>query len=185
MSYAMLAFERCTIEERVLTKGDVEITVVGDRWQAEMSRLEDEARAELAAADLANDAARAEWMRSVGGPDGGVYVSAGPFGGTSLSKEAATRFPRPVKAVVSCGPRVLRRTWRAELFVDGASLAIATPPDVDGAWGLPVDWVLAELEALERQGWTVLHVSEDRGIYAGRDCPEEALPTRVRYLLRA
>ena len=32
-------------------------------------------------------------------------------------------------------------------------------------------------------GWTVAHVSEDRGVYLGADVPDESYVTRIRYLL--
>ena len=75
------------------------------------------------------------------------------------------------------------RQWRAELIsLNGASeisLGEILRPD----WGFPISEALRELDRLEKQGWRIVHVSEDHGLYAGADVPDEAYLTRVRYLL--
>jgi hypothetical protein len=72
------------------------------------------------------------------------------------------------------------RTWQAE-FVgpDGTSpITLGTE-----GWAFPVSIALQELNKLERQGWKIVHVSEDHGLYQGVDTADEAYLTRVRYLL--
>jgi hypothetical protein len=50
-------------------------------------------------------------------------------------------------------------------------------------WGFPLIEALRELNRLEEQGWKIVHVSEDHGLYQGADTADEAYLTRVRYLL--
>lgn len=61
--------------------------------------------------------------------------------------------------------------------------AIELPADMVWDWGYPVAAALAELDRLESQGWKIIHVSEDHGLYQGADANDEAYLTRVRYLL--
>jgi hypothetical protein len=50
--------------------------------------------------------------------------------------------------------------------------------------GFPAEGIIALLDSYATEGWEVLHVSEDKGVYRGADALDEAYPARVRYLLR-
>ena len=75
------------------------------------------------------------------------------------------------------------RTWRAELITSSGSKAIALPEPFDWSWGFPIAVAIDLLEGLEQEGWKLVSVSEDRGLYSGADATNESYPTRVRYLL--
>lgn len=76
-----------------------------------------------------------------------------------------------------------RRTWQAELATSSGSKTMALPEPLDWSWGFPIAASINLLEDLERDGWKLVYVSEDRGLYAGTDASYESYPTRVRYLL--
>jgi hypothetical protein len=48
--------------------------------------------------------------------------------------------------------------------------------------GVPVQAIVTLLDRYAAEGWRVVHVSEDRGLYAGADVAEESFITRIRYL---
>lgn len=64
-----------------------------------------------------------------------------------------------------------------------SSIAIGGAISVDPEY--PLQTAMAQLDRLEREGWRVLQVSEDRGLSTGLDGAEEARVIRVRYLLIA
>lgn len=81
-------------------------------------------------------------------------------------------------------PSSEHRTWVCEWFADGQR---STPPQFarrpEHSYGLPIEALLGVLNDLAAQGWVVVSVSEDRGIYAGVDAPTDSGPTKIRYLL--
>jgi len=108
-----------------------------------------------------------------------------------IDEEALRRHPDPqppsgqrpefVQWSSSCTKE--KRTWRAEL-ITGSGI---TPLDVgtlNWNWGYPIAAAVRQLDLLEKQGWKLVHVSEDHGLYAGADTIDEAYLTRVRYLIR-
>jgi hypothetical protein len=76
------------------------------------------------------------------------------------------------------------REWRAEFIVPAEVSEIPIENAPRRGWGFPITEALRELDRLEKQGWRIVHVSEDHGLYAGADTTDEAYLTRVRYLLR-
>ena len=50
-------------------------------------------------------------------------------------------------------------------------------------FGLPMEGILSVLNDLATEGWSVVHVSEDRGIYAGATNHTDSSVTTSRYLL--
>lgn len=78
-----------------------------------------------------------------------------------------------------------QRSWTAEL-VDGDGRC--EPHDLGAAewswWGAPVAATNRLLNRLSGEGWSLVHISEDRGLYQGVDATDESSPTRIRYLMR-
>jgi hypothetical protein len=50
-------------------------------------------------------------------------------------------------------------------------------------FGVPIEATVSYLNKSAAAGWTVAHVSEDRGVYLGADVSDESYVTRIRYLL--
>ncbi len=107
-----------------------------------------------------------------------------------LREEAARRFPdpptpdKPAKyAIWFSRKKHQTRTWQASFVTDTDERPIDLESPLSWAWGFPIAASLRELNRLEREGWTLVHVSEDHGLYAGADATDEAYLTRVRYLL--
>jgi hypothetical protein len=87
-----------------------------------------------------------------------------------------------------------RREWSAETTVSEGSIWEASWCDAGGTHkldvdlgspvgGIPVQGLVTLLDRYGAEGWRVLHVSEDRGVYQGTDVPDESYVTRIRYLL--
>ena len=75
------------------------------------------------------------------------------------------------------------RTWRVELHTAEGSVPLSFDAG-NWSWGYPIQGALSLLDQLDSDGWQVLHISEDHGLYRGADAQDESYPTRVRYLLR-
>lgn len=75
-----------------------------------------------------------------------------------------------------------KRTWKAE-FITGLHSEALKFDALTWSWGYPVAAAMNELDRLTQDGWKLVHVSEDHGLYAGADVSDEAFLTRVRYLL--
>jgi hypothetical protein len=75
------------------------------------------------------------------------------------------------------------RTWKADFIRSTLTEAMDLPIDVEYAWGFPSAAVNALLEKLADEGWRLIHVSEDRGLYRGEDAQNESAPTRARFLM--
>jgi len=75
------------------------------------------------------------------------------------------------------------RSWAAAFLDSAHELSIDLPADVNYAWGFPSIVVHGLLERFTTEGWRLVHVSEDRGLYEGADARNESYPARVRYLL--
>ena len=73
--------------------------------------------------------------------------------------------------------------WIAE-FVDGEEQTDVELDAIVWTQGFPAAAVAAALNQLGTEGWRVLHVSEDRGLYSGPHANSDAFVTRARYLLR-
>ncbi|MHB1519609.1 MAG: hypothetical protein ACYCYQ_15250 [Acidimicrobiales bacterium] len=74
------------------------------------------------------------------------------------------------------------RTWQALLFTAEDELPVEFTVSA-WTWGYPTKGVLKLLDQLSSDGWNLVHVSEDRGLYTGADALNESYPTRARYLL--
>ena len=88
-------------------------------------------------------------------------------------------------------------TWLAETGAVGIEqrvwVGIEIEPDgserefeegLDGwRFGAPLAGINRELNRLAADGWMVVSVSEDKGLYLGSDSPDESYPSRIRYLL--
>jgi hypothetical protein len=107
-----------------------------------------------------------------------------------LGEEAARRFPDPPApdkpadySTWFSRKKHEKRTWQATFVTDSDERPIELGSSLSWPWGFPVAAALRELNRLERDGWMLVHVSEDHGLYAGADATDEAYLTRVRYLL--
>jgi hypothetical protein len=106
-----------------------------------------------------------------------------------VEDEAKKRFPAPVgKSRRSfddwfSATKTEIRTWKAEFISDGITTPIELGENVQWKWGVPTIAILHELDRLQSEGWTLLNVSEDRGLYQGADADREGYVTRARYLL--
>jgi hypothetical protein len=76
------------------------------------------------------------------------------------------------------------RTWYAEWLCARGTEPVDLDANVTaGHWGYPVMEAMQLLERYAGQGWHLVGVSEDHGLYTGVDAPQETFLTRVRYLL--
>jgi hypothetical protein len=101
-----------------------------------------------------------------------------------LSRHPKPRFPvSPFQQWFRLLKVSSERIWVARLFEDGKETPM--PMNVERRqFNFPIPEVLSLLDTLSRAGWTIVHVSEDRGLYSGEDAPSESAITTVRYLLR-
>jgi hypothetical protein len=87
------------------------------------------------------------------------------------------------KAAQAMQPEVLReqRGWMATLYTPSGS----EPIMIDGEWkyGWPETDIVNILNKTGADGWQVISVTEDKGLYSGHDASSESGPTAVRYLL--
>jgi hypothetical protein len=92
----------------------------------------------------------------------------------------ATDFESWLKAL----PKEDLRAWEAHVYMPGEVKELDFDYEVENwHYGVPITFVLRALDDLAATGWTILHVSEDQGLYAGADAADEAYPARIRYLL--
>jgi hypothetical protein len=109
-----------------------------------------------------------------------------------IEEEAYRRYPDPQPPSGKCSDfdqwfninSKDKRTWKAE-FIRGERSELLVFDALDWSWGYPIAAAMRELDRLAREGWKLVHVSEDHGLYAGADAADEAYLTRVRYLLSA
>jgi hypothetical protein len=85
---------------------------------------------------------------------------------------------REIKQKVISIPEL--RTWRAEWTTSAGTTPIEAPEGL--TWDtIPAGWVIAELEARTGEGWRLLHISVDRGLYVGASASFAGYPEAVRY----
>lgn len=103
-----------------------------------------------------------------------------------VEAEALKAYPAPGQddpAVAEVETPSLResRVWSAQLFLDGERRDL---PDIH-TWSyfFPMESVSETLNSLAEQGWSVAHVSEDRGLYGSDHAMNMSAPLVVRYLL--
>lgn len=122
-------------------------------------------------------------IEEIHGPDGEMLTTVKGDAHVQIEDLAAKRFPDPT--AYNLGPRggttVQTVAWAAGLYLDGTYKRLPAFPH--WAFGLPIENVLAVLNDLAAQGWSVAHVSEDRGLYAGLTNRTDSAVTTARYLL--
>lgn len=108
-------------------------------------------------------------------------LSAGsaPARAEQLSRE---RFPAPKLSRVSVIPGERVRTWTGKWYTADDEVMLQPPDELAWEYGLPTGWILREMDTLIAQGWSLRHVGEDHGLYAGADAHDEAFVARIRYL---
>jgi phosphoglycolate phosphatase-like HAD superfamily hydrolase len=73
------------------------------------------------------------------------------------------------------------RVWEREILVGESRRSL---PDIfSWDYSFPMADVIATLDELAREGWSVLSTSEDRGLYASKLADNVSAPLCVRYLL--
>jgi hypothetical protein len=97
---------------------------------------------------------------------------------------ALKRFPEPSAHDHPYGDKVGTKrivVWAVGLYIDGEYKRL--PAFTNWTFGFPIDGALKVLNQLAAEGWSVAHVSEDRGIYKGLTNQTDAAVTTARYLL--
>ena len=115
--------------------------------------------------------------------DGVTQRESAGQGRKRLEELALAKFPEPGFKHINVTAAESIRTWRATMFWPEKSEHIPTPENLDWEYGIPSSWIVVELSRLELDGWTVLHTSEDHGLYTGADALDESFATRVKFLL--
>ena len=97
---------------------------------------------------------------------------------------ALSRFPEPHGDNHSYGDQVGNKqivVWAVGLYSNGEYKRL--PALTHWAFGFPIDGALRILNQLAAEGWSVAHVSEDRGLYRGQTNQTDSAVTKTRYLL--
>lgn len=116
--------------------------------------------------------------------DGNVKRTGYREGQRFLDEECKRRFPEPTgpEVVATQVPEV--RSWASSLVGADQTTRVPPPPGLSWSDGAPTEWIAQQLDALSREGWNLIHVSEDHGLYTGADAAHESYPTRLRFLLQ-
>ncbi len=122
--------------------------------------------------------------RDIVDADGMRFGDAGGDNESQISAEAQRRFPDPTpESLFNVSKTSVTETvvWAVGLYLEGKYERL--PAFEDWAFGLPIKDLLVVLNDLVQQGWSVAHVSEDRGLYAGTTNNTDSSVTTARYLL--
>lgn len=103
-----------------------------------------------------------------------------------IEAEALKAYPQldqqePTVAEVETPSLRESRVWRMRLFLDGEQRDL--PEIHTWSYFFPMESVSETLNSLAEQGWSVAHVSEDRGLYGSEHAMNMSAPLVVRYLL--
>jgi hypothetical protein len=118
-------------------------------------------------------------------PDGKILGDAPVSGREKVIAEAAEeKFPEPtvgslLNSLAGGVEKIV--VWAASLYLDGQPKEL--PAFSTWSFGLPIEDVLRVLNEIAAEGWYVVQVSEDRGIYAGETNQTASAVTTARYLL--
>lgn len=165
---AILKYEKDQREEILAASGDVS--------EVEVERIE------VKGTDPPRSGERKVYAHRLTFPDGEI-VQVAPHDTQSAIERWQDRIARANTPAAQPKPKLKRRrTWAAELFLPEGRERLGFEPD-DWPYGLPIDEVAEVLNRLAGEGWKVLHVSEDRGLYTGPDTESDSYVTRARYLL--
>lgn len=74
------------------------------------------------------------------------------------------------------------RGWQAVWFGAGGEQTLQFP-SLASRFGVPAEAMVSALNRYSAEGWRLVNVSEDRGVYRGADTFDEAYVSRIRYLL--
>lgn len=124
-------------------------------------------------------------------PDGRIERVDVGEGATRVAEEAVKRYPidnrRPAQPTFDDwwsknSTKVV--TWVGQFYESGHNPRTIDVDALTWDYGLPVEPILAALDSLLAEGWRLVHVSEDRGLYTNPDVVvNDSYPTRVRYLV--
>jgi hypothetical protein len=101
-----------------------------------------------------------------------------------VEKAALKKFPDPIHELLASGATGAvekQVVWAAGLYLGGTFESL--PAIWTWNFGLPIEDALRILNDLAAEGWRVVSVSEDRGIYRGATNQTDSAVTTVRYLL--
>lgn len=76
------------------------------------------------------------------------------------------------------------RSWTAGLVEGDRETEIEIGVPQTWPCGMPAREIVQQLDVLAADGWKLINVSEDRGIYRGEDARTDSSPTTIRYLLQ-
>lgn len=95
---------------------------------------------------------------------------------------AQNEYPDPSRDAFEVSPEIKKSgAWDARLFLDGSQHSL---PDIDSwSYFFPMESVTKTLNNLAEDGWSVVHVSEDRGLYSSEIVSNMSAPVAARYLL--
>lgn len=115
--------------------------------------------------------------------DGEVTRTATGQGEAKARRLAERQFPaaKELKVDITEERFAEEQTWEASWTTGERYESVPAPEKV---WwnSIPTSWVVAELNARAREGWQLLHVSVDEGLFKGRVARLAAGPETVRYL---
>lgn len=100
-----------------------------------------------------------------------------------IEARARNEFPDPDKEqAAEAQARVVKRpAWAAELFLEDSQRPLQ---DIySWSYSFPMEAISRTLNELATEGWSVVHVSEDRGLYPATIASNVSAPVTVRYLL--
>jgi hypothetical protein len=107
-----------------------------------------------------------------------------------LQQLAEKRFPEPAVDLPrflpwwkDIGNKREMRVWRTRIVYAATVQPVEFADESTYGWGYPMMGIQRELERLGSEGWSLVHVSEDRGLYKGLDSDNESRLVGVRYLL--
>lgn len=119
----------------------------------------------------------------------GVTHKVDPGQGQALAVSLADEaFPIPTTTQATAAPALRKqsteavRTWRARWVTSTENSTVPKPDDLWWA-SIPTDWVVSELNRRAADGWKLVHVGVDHGMYAGLDAKLGGSPETIRYTL--
>jgi len=86
-----------------------------------------------------------------------------------ILQEAERILPKPQQSVEEFDTwfrtrAVEHRTWKAEFITAEGPEPIELNDNLKWSWGFPIVEALSQLNRVQQQGWTIVHVSEDHGL---------------------
>jgi hypothetical protein len=121
-----------------------------------------------------------EWFVTIG-EGAEIQFLRGPSSLELIEHHKKLLDPKPL-AVFWEMNKVIWSWWGGEFITKDDRTVTRVPyPDRDAS--IPTQFAMEELGRLSEEGWRLVHVSEDRGLFSGEATTSEAYVVRLRYLL--